>query len=169
MLKAFIKMKKNKLIFSFLIFISAFAALAEEPAQFKSTQANYNLKTRESVFEGQVIMTQGENKLLADKVITYRNPQGKIYKIIAYGKPVIYYIYDTNKSPTQARAFTLEYYPLNKRAILIGGASITQENKTIKAPRIIYDLLKHEIIGQSNAKERSSLIFTPDEFKQKEN
>ncbi len=158
-------MKKNKFFASLIFFSILCFGASEDPANFTSDHANYNLKTREYIFEGHVIMTQGKDRLYADKVVTYRDKAGNVSKVIAYGKPVNYLIYGADQSLTRAQALTLEYYPLIKRAILIDEASITQgNNKTIKAPRIIYDLAKHQIIGQSNQKERSSLTFTPDDF-----
>lgn len=159
-------MKKNKSLGVLLIFLSFFCfAETEKPANFTSDRANYNLKTREYTFDGHVIMTKGEDRLYADKVITYRDKKGNVNKIIAYGKPVNYLIYGTDKRLIRAEALTLEYYPLIQRAILIGEASITQDNnKSIKAPRIIYDLNKHEIVGQSNSRQQSHLIFTPNDF-----
>lgn len=106
--------------------------------QADSSQLNY--KSNVQTNTGHVVIDQGTSHLDADKVITYRNKQHKIDKIIAFGKLAHYHTLLALNTPIlYTAANVITYLPLQHLIILQGHALAKRGTNSINGDRLVYN------------------------------
>ena len=129
------------------------------PAKFDSDQLSYNQKTGVTVFTGHVTMDQGSTHLTADQVTIHSNKEGKIVQVIATGKQAHYTTLPEGKDKIMdAFADTIEYYPLDKKAILIGNAFVNQSPNQLRGSHIIYDMTKQQVLSLASPTGQKTVV-----------
>lgn len=137
----------------------------KKPAHFEADDVNLNHKTGLTVFTGHVKVDQGTTHLIADKLTVYKGPEGKVTKVIAVGQLARYTtLPDKQKKVMDAFAKTIEYYPKEKKAVLLGQGTITQGSNTFKGEHIIYDLAQQTVTSLPTAGSKSVLILQPQDM-----
>lgn len=136
------------------------------PATFDSDQLDYNQKTRVTIFTGHVKMDQGTTHLFADKVTLYSDKDNKITKLIAIGKQAHYSTLPEGQTKVlDAFADTIEYYPPEKKAILIGNAFVDQPPNQLRGSHIIYDMIKQQVLSlPANPGQQTVVILQPNDL-----
>lgn len=137
----------------------------KEPAHFEADDVSMNHKTGITVFTGHVKVDQGSTHLTADKLTVYKDQEGKVTKIVAAGQLAHYAtLPDKQKMPMDAFAKTIEYYPKEKKAVLLGQGMITQGSNTFKGEHIIYNLAQQTVTSLPTAGSKSVLILQPQDM-----
>lgn len=132
----------------------------KDPVSIESSTLELDQQQGLATYTGNVIVKQSGKELLADKVIFYRNAQGKIDKILAFGKPAKYT--GTNKEePVFGEANKITFLTGNQDMILEEQAKLTQKKDSFTAPFITYNFQSKMIRSKSQEGIRPTIIFHP--------
>ncbi len=130
------------------------------PVSIESSTLELDQQNGLATYSGNVIVKQNGKELLADKVIMYKNAQGKMDKILAFGKPAKYT--GTNKEePVFGEANKITFLTSKQDMILEGQAKLTQKKDSFTAPFITYNLQSKMIRSKSQEGIRPTIIFHP--------
>jgi lipopolysaccharide export system protein LptA len=111
----------------------------EEPIYIEANSGTYDEKKGESVYTGDVQVTQGSIVINADQMTVYQK-NNKTDHIVATGNPVRF-----KQTPSQGKqdihgvAMRAEYYAERSRLLLFDKAVIYQEQNTYASDYIEYD------------------------------
>ena len=161
--------------FSFLIFNLFFLFLSTIPssayalptpqnlAVYTADQAECNQTEHICTYLGNVNFDQGETHLDAPKVLVYRDESNTIQKIVAIGTPARYRSIkeNTEKDPINAKANTIELYPVKNLVFLIGAAEIDEKQNKFTSEHIIYDTKQHTISSSASENSLAKIIYNP--------
>jgi len=112
---------------------------SDEPVYIEANSAIYNDSTGESVYVGDVIVTQGRMRLTSDKLVIHMVDK-QVEKIVATGNPVRFRQEKTeDKDEVRGKAQQAEYFVNEDRLILLDKAIVWQEGNTYASDRIEYD------------------------------
>lgn len=112
---------------------------SDEPVYIEANSATYNDKTGESVYIGDVIVTQGRMRLNSDKLVVHMINKS-VDKIVATGNPVRFRQEGIEgKEEVKGKAQQAEYYVDDDRLVLIDDAIVWQGGNTYASDRIQYD------------------------------
>lgn len=132
----------------------------KDPISIESNNLELDQQQGLATYLGNVILKQSGKELLADKLVIYKNAQGKIDKVLAYGKPAQYT--GTNKEePVFGEANKITFLPGNQDMILEGQAKLTQKKDSFTAPFITYNFQNKMIRSKSQEGIRPTIIFHP--------
>ena len=138
------------------------AALPEDRAQPIHLEANrgqLDQKTGVSVYEGNVIITQGSMRLTADTVTIYVK-DNNFQRMEATGAPVnLRYRPTADKPEIQGASQRVEYDVAGAKVIMSGGAKLTQGQDTFTGERVEYDL-KGDVVRARGAGDNGRIQFT---------
>ncbi|MBL4711213.1 MAG: lipopolysaccharide transport periplasmic protein LptA [Gammaproteobacteria bacterium] len=122
-----------------------------------------NINSGNSVYTGNVKVSQGELKLSGDKVIL-KNYKDELEQLIITGKPARYNHVSANGENVKAESEHIVYAASKNKLILTTNAKLVQPDHKLSSQKIIYDTLNKTIIaGDENAKktQRVNIILTP--------
>jgi len=110
----------------------------EQPIELEADSAHIDERTGVSVYTGNVKLTQGSTRLLADRLTVERHEDG--HRMIAEGQPATFSQQPDDKpDPVEGRAQTIDYHAGRKRVILTGAAEVWQGGNRFASERIVYD------------------------------
>ncbi len=137
----------------------------QQPAHFIADHVVYNYKDGITIFTGNVKLNQGTTQLIADQVTTYTNKDGKIDKAIATGtgNQLAHYstLPDNQDQIVDVFGERIEYYPLDKQAVVIGSGTITQGQNRFNGSHIVYDMQKQVVTSLPVPDQQSVIIVQP--------
>lgn len=163
-------MQKYNVFFLLAYFYSAVALSAPQqplgdlslPIQVQSDQAAFEHALKQATHVGNVVLTQGNHKLLADKLVLKKDPKTDANIIIATGKPATFTGLMTNDpAPVNASANTIYYYPDQHLLVFEGNATITHEKDKFKGPSLSYQIDKQVITATASKQERPTIVIQP--------
>jgi lipopolysaccharide export system protein LptA len=138
------------------------AALPEDraqPIQLEANRGQLDQKTGVSVYEGNVIITQGSMRLTADTVTIYVK-DNNFQRMEATGAPVnLRYRPTADKPEIQGASPRVEYDVVGAKVIMSGGAKLTQGRDTFTGERVEYDL-KGDVVRARGAGDNGRIQFT---------
>lgn len=138
---------------------------ANQPANFAADHVSFNDINKTTIYAGHVRMDQGATHLIADQVMVYKNQQGQMIKLVASGKPAHYStLPDGQQKPLDAYGDRIDYYPLQRLAVITGNGYVTQAANSLNGPRIIYDMVKQTVTSLPSAgvnNQKSLIILQP--------
>jgi lipopolysaccharide export system protein LptA len=112
---------------------------SDEPVYIEANSATYNDSTGESVYIGDVIVTQGRMRMTSDKLVIHMTDK-QVEKIVATGNPVRFKQEETeDKEEVRGKAQQAEYYVNEDRLLLLDKAVVWQGGNTYASDRIEYD------------------------------
>ncbi len=170
------KFRKNislllQIILGFSILISSIASWAlstdsNQPAHFVADKVQFNQKTGINVFIGHVTMSQGTTHLTADKLTVYNAAHGRIIKAVAIGELAHYStLPDDQKRLMDAFGKTIEYYPQERKAIILGNGTVIQGSNRFNGEHIIYEMDKQLVTSlPTNSNIQSVLVLQPQDL-----
>ncbi len=139
-------MKNLNITVCFVLFILANPSISlglekdsEQPIYIEADGATYDDNTGNSVYTGNVEVTQGSMLLNSDKLVVYTKAR-RPYKIVAIGKPVTFK--QTPKpgdEDVHGKSLTAEYYVDTELLVMIEKAVVWQGENTYASERIEYD------------------------------
>lgn len=115
-------------------------------------------------YQGNVIVTSGDQKLYATQVVVVRDKQQEIQSIVATGAPARYtQVFEKDKTTLQAYANQIDFDPKQSILLLTGKAKITHQQDTFEGPLLKYMLNEHKIEAIQANNERPKMIIHPTE------
>jgi lipopolysaccharide export system protein LptA len=140
------------LILSGLFSLNTFALGANDnaPIKIQSDRAELDNQNGIATYTGDVVMIQGDAKLMADKVIIF-SKKNVLVKIEAYGKPAHFSQSKNAKTPkTDAYGNTIIYTKSTQILKLIKSAKLEQARNSFTGEEIEYNTLKGIVNARSN-------------------
>lgn len=139
---------------------------SQQLARFVADHVQFNQKTGVNIFSGHVHMTQGSTELFADQLTVYKDTNGNITQAIALGQqqPAHYLTLPDPKQPIlNAYGERIEYYPIDKQAVILGHGMIQQGPNQLNGSHIVYDIDKQLIhsLPSKNSGEQTILMLQP--------
>ena len=160
-------MTKNLLLTFFLIFPALASALPSdrnEPIEIESNTADIDNHKGVSVYQGDVVMTQGTTRITGDKITIY-SANHEVDRIVAEGakQRAYYQEQQTNdKGLLQAWGHTIDYSVKSDKVNLLKNAQLKQQGDVFKGERIDYDLKQQTVNAKGGkSKERVIMVIQP--------
>lgn len=140
-----------------------------QPLNITSKEQIADFNNNKAIFVGEVIATQGSIEIHADRAELTRNKNGELKEIIAYGKPTTYKQTQDNGKVINSRSSIMRYVPADNQIILIGRATIFQENSHVNGEKIVYNTVTKQLkASNGNAQDgRVQSTFVPNELQNK--
>ncbi len=116
------------------------------------------------IWQGNVIVTRRNLKIYADQVILDAKAGEGNEVLTAKGQNTSFTFVLSSGKPVEAKAKTITYHVATEKLVLNGQAKVFQEQSTIKAERIEYDVLREAVkaVGDSDKQQRVSTIIKLD-------
>lgn len=132
----------------------------QRPLFVNSKDWDYNYKTGVSTNTGNVVLDRGTSHLTADKVITYRDQNDEITKLIAFGKPAHYStVLDFNTPRLYTEGNTITYFPKAQYMILKGKALAHRGPNSVAAPKITYYVNQQRLLTDAPSPQISHIVI----------
>ncbi len=115
---------------------------ARQPIYIESDAATYDEKKGESVYTGNVQVTQGSMRMNSDRLVILMSESGEkeLNKMIATGNPVRFKQKPSDdKEEIRGKSLRVEYYGKDGKLILLEKAKVVQGSNTYTSERIEYD------------------------------
>lgn len=109
-----------------------------------------NIETGESIYTGNVKITQGELILTGNKV-TLQQSNDEVERLTVIGKPARYNHVTEKGEPIQAQSEHLVYIANQNKLVMTTNASLKQAEQQVSSQTITYDTLKGIVIAGSNS------------------
>lgn len=115
----------------------------------------------ESIYEGNVIITQGQTKITGETVTIF-HPERQVNKAIIKGNPATFKKFNPeDQTWVNGQADKITYQTVDKIVILQGNAEVNQADKNhISGPEIIYNLTDKTLSAQGNEAENKRITVT---------
>ncbi len=138
------------------------AALPEDrnqPIQLEARSGEINQQTGVSVYQGNVVISQGSMRLNAD-VATIHVKDGGFQRMEATGNPVnLRYQPTVDKPEILGTSQRVEYDVVSAKVIMSGNARLTQGQDVFTGDRVEYDL-KSDVVRARGAGDKGRIQFT---------
>ena len=138
------------------------AALPEDrnqPIHLEASRGQLDQKTGVSVYEGNVVITQGSMRLAADTATIYIK-DNNFQRMDATGNPAnLRYKSALDKPEIQGTSKRVEYDVASAKVIMSGGVRVVQGQDVFTGDRLEYDL-KEDVIRAKGAGENGRIQFT---------
>lgn len=132
-----------------------------QPIQLEADRARLDQKTGVSVYEGNVIISQGSMRLGANTV-TIHTADGKFQRMEATGNPATFKLKPApDKEEIHGQGRYIDYDAVNSKLILSDKAKVTQSQTVFEGDRIEYDLDKDLVNAKSTTKRGRIKITLP--------
>lgn len=135
---------------------------SKQPIRVEADSAVYDEGKGESVYDGNVHVTQGSLRAHgAHMVVTLEN--GKATRIVMTGSPVRIRQNPRPGEETVSASQRAEYYPERNLLVLIGDAEVLQKHNTYRSDRIEYELDSQVVRAGQKATggQRVQIILNP--------
>ena len=110
---------------------------APAPVTIEADYAEIDERKAMSVYTGNVVLTQGNLQMQADKV-TVHTREGKLERVYAWGSPVTYRQERENEAPIHGHSLRMEYDAGNEVLLLLDQAQLWQDKNHFSGERIEY-------------------------------
>ncbi len=156
--------RNARLIFAAASLIMASLAMAlpddrSQPIQLQASRGQLDQKTGVSVYEGNVTITQGSMRLLADSATIYVK-DNNFQRMDAVGNPTqLRYKPTAEKPEIQSTSKRVEYDVASGKVIMSGNVQIVQGQDTFTGERVEYDL-KEDVIRANGSGKNGRIQFT---------
>ena len=167
--------KLSKLLLVGLLLVSSNAYSlkndTEQPLNVVSKEQVADFNSNKAIFLGNVVANQGSMELKADKAELLRNEQGELQEVIAYGKPATFKQLQDNGKVVNSQSAIIHYLPEKNLLILIGRATIWQDNSHVNGEKIEYNTVTKQLKATNDNSQggRVQSIFIPQEFQNDKN
>ena len=125
---------------------AALSSDREQPIELEADSARIDERTGVSVYTGDVVLTQGSTRLLADRLTVERRNDGN--RLLAEGEPARFRQQpDDRPEPVEGRAKTIDYHTGQEQVVLTGEAEVWQGGNRFASERIVYDVASDTVRG----------------------
>lgn len=139
----------------------------DQPLNIVSAEQIADFNANKAIFLKDVFATQGSMELRADKAELTRNSDGKLQEIKAYGKPATFKQDQDNGKIIHSQSSIIQFLPEKNLLILIGRATIWQDNSHVDGERIEYNTVTKQLKATNDNSQggRVQSTFIPQELK----
>ena len=116
-----------------------------QPLNVVSKEQIADFDSNKAIFLENVIATQGTMEVHADKAELTRDENDELKEVIAYGKPATFKQLQENGKVIHSQSSIIQYLPKKNLLILIGRATIWQENSHVDGERIEYNTITKQL------------------------
>src|SRR5574344_987925 len=161
------KISSTILLSLFALNANALHEDSAKPLNVVSQEQLADFNSNKAIFIGNVIATQGSIEVKADKAELIRNKDGKLQEVKAYGKPATFKQLQDNNKVIRSQSAIIQYIPEKNLVILIGRATIWQDNSHVNGERIEYNTITKQLkaSNENNQGGRVQSTFIPQELK----
>ncbi len=137
-------------------------ATAREPITIEANGAVFDERKGESIYTGNVIITQGGMQIRAHEVTLY-SKDGELQRIVAVGKPVHFKMQREGEEDVLGEAQRLDYTTGNEHLLLQEKAWFTQGKNRFSGQRIEYDMQQERVTAAQgkNGSQRVRVTIHP--------
>jgi len=126
----------------------------DQPIEIEADTGELDDVKNISVYEGDVITTQGTIRMTGDRMTVYYTDDDELDYLIMEGRPATYrQLPDDSSVYDYAEALTMKYYEQREYVILTDKALVTQEGLRFSGDRIEYDTRLSQVKAWSNRTE----------------
>lgn len=139
----------------------------DAPVNIEADSGEIDQATGTTIYEGNVIITQGSMRLEAGKV-TVKYEDKKLYKLTATGAPARFRQKpDETKDWVKGKGNKILYLINSEELILTGNAELKQGDDSFSSDRIVYDRVQSKLKAGAAAKgsERVKVTIQPKNLK----
>ena len=142
--------------------LQALTSDKDQPMTLEADSASIDDGSGVSLYEGNVVVTQGSLKLWADKLWIHRR-DGKTEKLISEGKPTHFEQLTDDQQMIRGHALRAEFYPQKDELLLFDDAVLEQGEDRFSSDRIRYDRGTAQVRAGTSAqgKQRVQVIIEP--------
>ena len=152
------------LLLSLLFPLQAFALSGDrdQPMSLEADSVSIDEETGVSLYEGNVVITQGSLKLWADKLWIHRR-DGKTEKMVSQGQPTRFRQLTDDQQEVKGRALRAEFYVDRDELLLFDEAVLEQGADQFRSDRIVYNRANAQVRAGASAdgKQRVRVIIEP--------
>ena len=143
--------------------LQALTSDKNQPMTLEADSVSIDDSTGVSLYEGNVLITQGSLKLWADRLWIYRR-DGKTVKLVSEGKPTHFQQLTDDKEEIRGRALRAEFYPEKDELLLFDDAVLEQGADQFRSDRILYNRVSAQVKAGTSAdgKKRVQVIIEPE-------
>jgi len=132
---------------------STLAANTDEEVFISADYMSFNIESGNSVYTGNVKITQGKLMLTGDK-ITVKQEKNILKRVTVTGRPARYNHITEDGEPVSAQSEQMDYIASQNKLVLTINAVLEQPDHRVSSQTIIYDTEKRIIIaGDQNKPE----------------
>lgn len=135
---------------------NAAADAPREPITIEADGAVLDERKGESIYTGNVIITQGGMQIRAHEVTMY-SEEGELQRVVATGRPVHFRMQREGEEDLLGEAQRLDYTTSNEHLLLQEQAWLTQGKNRFSGQRIEYDM-QQERVTAAQAKDGSQRV-----------
>jgi lipopolysaccharide export system protein LptA len=134
----------------------------DQPMLLEADSVSIDDSTGVSLYEGNVVITQGSLKLWADRLWIHRR-NGKTEKLVSEGSPTHFQQLTDDKQVIRGHALRAEFYPERDELLLFDDAVLEQGADQFRSDRILYNRLSAQVKAGASAagKQRVQVIIEP--------
>lgn len=137
----------------------------DQPINIQSDKAEQSITEsgEVTVYSGAVVMEQGSMRLEGGKVTIYSENRS-VNKVVSMGKPAHFRQQSAlNKSPVLAYGDIITYNLTKELIVIVGNASVKQDESTVKGQRIEYHVISEKIKakGTNDKSTRVHMVLEP--------
>ncbi len=139
----------------------------DAPVNIEADSGEIDQATGTTIYEGNVIITQGSMRLEAGKV-TVKYEDKKLYKLTATGTPARFRQKpDETKGWVRGKGNKIQYLIGSEELVLTGNAELKQGEDSFSSDRIVYDRVQSKLKAGAAAqgKERVKVTIQPKNLK----
>lgn len=123
-----------------------------QPIDVSADSAVLDDKAGKALYRGNVLLTQGTLKIIAEQLTIQAGSEGKVEKVIATGDQAQFeQTPNENDKPIEAQANTIEYFVANEKIILIENARVVQNDNLFEGNIIEYDIREEKLQAHGQA------------------
>jgi len=139
----------------------------DQPMNLEADSVSIDEKSGVSLYEGNVVITQGSLKLWADRLWIHRR-DGKTEKLISEGTPTRFRQLTDDQQEVRGRALRAEFYVDRDELLLFDEAVLEQGADRFRSDRIVYNRATTQVRAGASAegKERVQVIIEPRKTKE---
>ena len=134
----------------------------DQPMTLEADSVAIDEGTGVSLYEGNVIVTQGSLKLWADRLWIHRR-EGRTEKLISEGAPTRFRQMTDDRQEVRGRALRAEFYVDRDELLLFDEAVLEQGTDRFSSDRIVYNRTSAQVKAGASAegKQRVQVIIEP--------
>lgn len=130
------------------------------PLEIEADRKHTDYKGGEALYEGRVIIRQGQLLLQADKATIYLR-DGQFDRAVLEGRPATYQDRDEEGNPVRGEALRMDYKALDEVITLSGKARVERAGDTLASERIVYNLGSEVVDAGGGAGDRVRMTLQP--------
>lgn len=159
-------LRRTLLLLSLLLpgSVLALSGDRDQPMSLEADSVSIDEQTGVSLYEGNVVITQGSLKLWADKLWIHRR-DGKAHKFISEGQPTRFRQLNDDQQEIKGRALRAEFYVDRDELLLFDEAVLEQGADQFRSDRIVYNRANSKVRAGASAdgKQRVRVVIEPNQ------